>query len=218
MNLPDSKKIGQALKAWREAQNKRAVEVAANSIKNGKKTVPTPKISTIENEGRGFSYDSLIKDVFPAYGIKDVSDFDIFLDSCADNSIETISVIRAKEDRSNIPGDGTKEILIPPQKLKGNRTRISIIEIDPGKRTIWQNHDGHEYVMIGKGKIRAEFAETKNPSPDKKTCWELNEGDGIAFSSAIYHSFINDSAEITQLIIARPTKSLPKGMQFKGYD
>ena len=133
------------------------------------------------------------------------------------NSVETISVVRAN-DRSTTTSDETTEILISPEKLNGNRARISIIEIKPGKQTKWQNHEGHEYVMVEEGKVTAEFADTIDIAIDQRKREDLSEGDGVAFNSAIYHSFINKGDSMAKLIIARPTKSLPKGMNFSGYD
>src|ERR1700685_2736171 len=137
MQLPTGKTLGKALKAWRATKKLRQTDIAKNSIKNGKKTVPDSNISSIENDGKGFSYEHLIEHVLPAYGIKDICDFDLFLDYCVNHSVKTISVIRNAE-RDTLNTDDTKEILISPEKLKGNRTRISVIEIRVGKRTKWQ--------------------------------------------------------------------------------
>jgi hypothetical protein len=210
--LLNLQKLGQALKTWRERKNIRPNDVVQKSQVASKKPVTPSTISLLEKNGTGVAYNALIKNVFPAYGITDICDLDLFLGYCATHSVKTVSVVRARDRDVRNNKEGTKEILISPERLKGNRVRISIIEIMPNGRTVWQNHDGFEYVMVGKGKVVAEFADTSDTPEDKRTKFELNEEDGVAFSSLVHHSFINNEKETAQLIIARPTKSLPKGM------
>jgi hypothetical protein len=139
------KKIVEALMFWRKAKGKDPKDIISASMIAGKKTVPGSNVTNIEKNGNGFSFDHLMQHVFPAYGINDLCDLDLFLDSCVEHSVETISVIRANERNViNSETKDTTETLISPEHLKGNRARISLIEIKPGKRTKWQNHEGHE--------------------------------------------------------------------------
>jgi len=212
--LPNAKAIGQALKIWREAKRLRIKDIAENSKRHPtecKKAVQEPTISQIETQGDGFSYNTLIENILPAYGIKDIGDYDLFLDYCVNHSVETISIVRANERDIHNSSNETQETLVSPDKLRGNRIRISTIEINAGGRTVWQNHPGHEYVMVDKGRVTAEFADTKDTPADRRVQYELNPGDGVAFSSLIYHSFINKNPGPARLIVARPVKGLPKG-------
>jgi mannose-6-phosphate isomerase-like protein (cupin superfamily) len=204
-------RIGAALIAWREAHKLTAADVVAKSKLASKKPVASSTISEIEKHGSGFSYKRLVEDILPAYGIDDIGDFDLFLDYCVNSSLDTIVHIKDK-DRGEVPFRGTREYLTNPDALLGNRTRISVIEVEPGQSTLWQRHEGHEYLMISKGTVFAEFAETLEGT--KKT-FTLKTYDAIAFPSALYHRFENRGSSLAELIVARPTKSLPRGMYDK---
>ncbi len=200
-------RLGKALKAWRLANKWKEKDIVEASKKNGR-PVAASTISLLENEGRGVSIDRLFQVIFPAYGIAEISDFDLFLDYCFAHSLKSIVIIRVKDrDIHNL--HGTKEHLVAPNKLADNRSRISIIEIDSGKSTVWQNHTGHEFLMVSKGTVHAEFAET---SDGEKESFVLKKGDAVAFPSVLYHRFSNPEKRKAELTIARPTKSLPFGM------
>src|SRR5213075_627461 len=97
--------------------------------KVSKKSLSASTISQIENHGKGIAFQRLVDDILPAYGIKDIGDFDLFLDYCINRSLDGIAIIRKKEEDVRQGPTGTTEYLISPQKLKGNRARISIIDI-----------------------------------------------------------------------------------------
>jgi quercetin dioxygenase-like cupin family protein len=203
--------VGRALRLWRIAKKLKLKDVAENSEKVSKRPVASSNLSAWETGGKGVSYKNLVENLLPAYGIRDICDYDIFLDYCLGPSEEMVTVIR-QSGRSDLKDNatGTHEWLVSPKDLKGNRSRISVIEINPGGRTKWQNHEGHEYVMVARGQVVLEYARSEHDRPRTVTLGKL---DGVAFSSSVYHSFSNKGTSTAELIIARPTNSLPKGMQ-----
>lgn len=212
MNLLGGKELGRALKQWREARRLRQIDVVKRSKTVSKKPLKPSNLSNMENKGTGLSYKNLVENIFPAYQINDICDYDLFLDYCLAKSVESIAIVRSNERDSQTANPGTKELLIPPDMLKGNRARISIIEIDRDRETVWQNHEGHEYLMIWKGQVTAEFSDSEDGEKKK---YKMSEGDGVAFNSAIHHRFINSGDRTAVMIVARPTMSLPKGMYNK---
>lgn len=216
MSFLTTQRIGLALRRWREAHKWSSTEIAKKSKQGGKKGFDTPTVAALEIRGKGCSLQRFLEEILPAYGIEDVTDFDLFLDYCFDHSLASIAVIKAKDiiDVKNL--NGTREYLIHPDLLKGNRARISIITIERNGSTVWQNHEGHEFLRISKGSIKAEFAE-KETGGRKKT-FLLEKGDALAFPSALYHCFANIGEDEAELTIARPTKSLPKGMYAESKD
>lgn len=198
--------LGKALKRWRDWKKKRPTDVAKKSRELGM-SFPSQEVSKFE-KGDGFSIERLVTRIFPAYGICDAADFDLFIDFAQDFTLDDVVVI-TKFSELNI-AVGT-ELWVAPAEVGINRSRISILNINPGRATKWQWHEGHEFVMVSAGRVRAEFALAEQGERKKV---ELKKGQGVAFPSLFYHSFINlatDSA--AQITIARPTKSLPNGMR-----
>ena len=91
--------------------------------------------------------------------------------------------------------------------LGEHRTRIDRVEFQAGTNSVtrWNNHDGHEFVLILKGTVECEFAVGKNDARIQHT---LSSGDAIAFPSGLYHRFWNASAEQeAMLVAAKPSNS-----------
>lgn len=197
--------VGNALKYWRESKKKTRQDITDASKVGGKRGFAIQEVGKFEN-GVGFSYQRLVEKILPAYGIVDVGDFDLFVDHCKGHSIDDVVFVM---DTSRIIHENheSEEILINPEDLKSNRSRISVIKIRTS--TKWQQHEGHEFVLVSKGRVRAEFSVEQD---GRRTTQELKAGQGVAFPCALFHSFTNIDSVESEITIARPTKSLPKGI------
>ncbi|MEW6156554.1 MAG: cupin domain-containing protein [Verrucomicrobiota bacterium] len=199
--------VGKGLTVWRNRKGLTRKDIAKNSQTKSRNPFVPEQVGTFER-GKGFSYARLVNDILPAYGISDVRDFDLFIDFCRGYDLSDVNVIH---ERSNLKhaAEGTEEFLVDPDDLPRNRSRISVIRIKPGMKTTWQCHEGHEYVMVSKGTLKAEFGIADD---GRRDTYELKEGAGVAFPSMLHHSFHNIGEKEAEIIVARPTKSLPKGM------
>ncbi len=207
VKFPDVSTIQNTLKRWREDRGLSKAEVVRQGQKLSRNSFEPAEVTRWEQGKTNFTYKRLVEDICPAYGITDI---DIFLDFSYRPTISDVVCVRAK-DRSVHNGLFGQCLLVAPDFLKNNRTRVDFLELPPNTITPWDHHQGHEYVYLITGKkVWCEFSEDREKKINFKR-FELNPKDGIAFPSAIFHCFGNAGTRPAQLFVARPTRSLPQG-------
>ena len=206
MKLPTAQALGQALQVRRKRNGWSKARVAEEYKKLFPQRPFNP--STVGRWESGFkgSYEQLRNGVLPAYGIKDI---DEFFDSCNAPTRSDVAFIDAsKLSKRTLPYGA---ITVPEEDFsKGNRTRIDVLEINPGESTPFGKHAGHEHILVLEGEIICQFSEKKDDP--EKLVYAVKEGGRIAFPSLLFHGVTNASKEKRAvLIVARPTYSLRHG-------
>jgi hypothetical protein len=107
---------------------------------------------------------------------------------------------------------------VPPEYLKGIRTRIDMVDMKAGQSTEFVPFYGHEYVHVIRGQVECKFGDG---SPEDPKTFQLvgTEEPGrdpealfaIAFAASLHHSFkcLTD----VRMAVGRSAKSLPKGIK-----
>lgn len=133
------------------------------------------------------------------------------MDFCRVPSLEDITLISAEQFTSGHLSEGVEDRFVAHSYLKRreHRTHIDTVIFGPGKKnaTPWGHHNGHEFVLVLKGKIFCEFAVEKH---EKGKHFFLETGMAIVFPSSLYHIFGNTSdSEEAILVVGKPTYGRP---------
>lgn len=203
MKLPDEKALGKGLKRWRESNPKsRRLTVAEVAAMAG---VGPGAVRAWEAGKFRAAYNVVAEKIFPAYEIYDV---DLFWDFCEPKDEPGDEVVVSVQKREGAVGftinrDFGPEIrMVHPERLKGHRTRVDYMELEPKQPSRWNDHAGHEFILVIEGEIECKVGKSEATS---KT-YLLSKGEAIAFSSFIGHQVVAGKKGAT-IVIGRPAWS-----------
>lgn len=200
--------LGPALKAWREIRGWSARDVAKRS--EDESECPF-SVATVHKWEKGNndpkpkrpvypSFDRLVDDILPAYGIESL---DQFLMSYCSNARPDVGSIR-HISHAHLNKDEKLGVLIEyadPELLGPEHPfRIDIMTVPEKKASTPARHKGYNYLMVIDGKAKCHFTDASN----QQRTVELHAGDAVAFHTDLRHHTEAVGGD-TRIVVARPT-------------
>ncbi len=207
MKLPRPRDLGEKLRVWREKKGL-SVKDVVNKSKNSdvcQKPFAAGDVSKWETKKSLPTYRRLVRDIFPAYEIDDISEFLLEITPEYDSINDVIHITRDKISIKNDPELCTRSLYIDPHYIQKYPLRVDFLYIESNKCSEWRQHKGCEYLLVTKGQLNVMISESEDNI--NAISYELNEGDAIAFSGHLFHKLQVTKGERAKIVVGRPVWS-----------
>jgi quercetin dioxygenase-like cupin family protein len=218
MKVPDKKALGTGLRKWRNHHKWKVPEIAASSKNVSEKPISANLLYKWEEGTLTPSYDRLVKDVLPAYGIDNLHKMVVFLASFCQGEPEMGADIKLikKDELSSNTALGIAIFYAEEDDIKPHPVRIDRMEVKAGKQSKITAHPGYNYLLVIDGSVQCSFwsnrkrAEGKASNPDRVV--KLGKGDAVAFPTDLPHKIEATKEAHAHVVIARSSWGTPSAV------